>query len=49
MNRSRWGSITCEHMLISAIDRLKAALAKRELLTPTFRAALSRFISIMGL
>lgn len=34
-------------MLISAIDKLKAALAKRRLSTPTSRAALARFILIM--
>lgn len=34
-------------MLISAIDKLKAALANRRLSTPTSRAALARFISIM--
>lgn len=28
-----------EHMLTSAVDKLKAALAKRQLSTPTFRAS----------
>lgn len=34
----------CARMLIGAIDKLKVALLKKRLSTPTFRAALSRFI-----
>ena len=43
--RTRWGSRICARMQIGAINEL-AALSKRRLSTPTFRAALSKFISI---
>lgn len=43
---TRSGSRICARMQIGAINKLEAALSKRRLSTPTFRAALSKFISI---